>query len=75
MGTKYPNVINLDTEFSNDHEEAKQFLISKGYRKIGHIKNKPCGFCINTYDKRFFECEEFRNPHIDIVFDKSELKL
>jgi len=59
-------VKHLNLRVSEKSKEA-QILTSKGFRKIGHIKDDCIGFCVNLEAKTFFELSEFRNPNIPIV--------
>jgi len=51
----------------SEKEKEAQSLVSKGFRRIGHIKDDCVGFCVNLEAKTFFEVSEFRNPTIPIV--------
>lgn len=69
----YNMAINFETTDSNK-DSISDFLCGLGFKKIGHIKQDCCGFCIRTDIKNFWECSNFLNPKINILFFKDELK-
>ena len=67
--------INIDTTLNDNFKEVSEWLQSNNYLKLGHIKPAPCGFCVLIKPpKQFFECSDFSNKNIDIVFSVQEFK-
>ena len=50
--------------FSDNKRELNELLNSKNYKKIGHKKKNPIGYCILIAKKQYFEIEAAKNPDI-----------
>lgn len=65
----------INFELKGNRKDVLNFLIEKGYAKIGHIKANCKGFCIMINRKQFFEISSFRNPNIYVTSNVSDLIL